>query len=248
MAKLNQIIALEKGIKSESYAKITEINKAIQRADAFNGFSKVYQKTDADGEDLPSESKKVQLTARHVLQAVRHWSARLIDITARKDYTNQTAIADLKVDGNTIIPAVPVTHLLFLEKQLKDLYTLVQNMPVLDSADEWEFDENAALHKTDAIPTHRTKKVQKPIVLYAATDKHPAQTQLITEDVLAGHWMTTKMSGAMTLPEKEELLKRIGRVYEGTKTAREDANIAVEDPTMPNVSKALFEYVFGDKI
>ena len=44
MAKLNQIIAIEKGIKSRVYGDLTELNKAIQKPDLFNGFQKTYQK------------------------------------------------------------------------------------------------------------------------------------------------------------------------------------------------------------
>ncbi len=39
MAKLNQIIAIEKGIKSKAYAHVTELHKACQKPDLFNGFS-----------------------------------------------------------------------------------------------------------------------------------------------------------------------------------------------------------------
>lgn len=44
MAKLNQIIAVEKGVKSKSYSDLTELNKVVQKPDLFNGLVKRYEK------------------------------------------------------------------------------------------------------------------------------------------------------------------------------------------------------------
>jgi len=38
---------------------------------------------------------------------------------------------------------VPATYLLFLEKQLTDLHTLVSKLPVLDASETWVFDQAA---------------------------------------------------------------------------------------------------------
>jgi hypothetical protein len=70
--KLNQIVAIEKGVKSRVYGEITEMHKAAQKPDLFNGFVKTYRKKDEEGEDYPQERKKVQLEAETVLaQAAR---------------------------------------------------------------------------------------------------------------------------------------------------------------------------------
>lgn len=59
-AKLNQIIAIEKGVKAQTYSALTEIHKAVQKPELFNGFAKTYQKVNEEGEDLPAERKRVQ--------------------------------------------------------------------------------------------------------------------------------------------------------------------------------------------
>jgi hypothetical protein len=86
-----------------------------------------------------------------------------MDITATKDYANCHASADVVLDGQVLIQSAPATYLLFLEKQLSDLHTFVDKMPTLDETDDWTRDENSTLFKTAAIPTQRTKKVQKPL-------------------------------------------------------------------------------------
>ena len=212
MPKLNQIVAVEKSIKSRVYGDITDLHKASQKAELFGGFSKIYRKRDEDSEDYPPEQKKVQLESGELLAQISKLLAELIDVTATKDYANCHAVADVVVDGQTLVKDAPVPFLLFLEKQLTDLHTFVDKLPTLDSADDWLADPNSGLYKTAPIATQRTKKVQKPIVLYDATDKHPAQTQLITEDVLVGYWDTVKQSGALPNPRKRELLERLEKL------------------------------------
>lgn len=244
MAKINQIIAIEKGIKSETYSALTKIHKQVQKPDLFNGFVKTYVKLNDDGEELPAETKRVQLTAATAVAHAATIMKELFDIEARKEWSNANATADICVDDNLpIVQNVPVTYLLFLEKQLTDLRTLIGSMPTLDANDEWAHDVTTGLFKTEATKTHRTKKIQRPIVLYDATDNHPAQTEMITEDVLAGHWTTVKHSGAVTVPDGAAMIGRVDTLLRAVKQAREAAN-STEESSIPNVSGALLDYLF----
>src|SRR4028118_837779 len=222
--KLNQIVAIEKGVKSRVYAEITEMHKAAQKPELFNGFVKTYRKKDEEGEDYPQERKKVQLEAETVLAQAAKLLSEIMDVTATKDFANCHAKADVTLNGEVLLRDAPATYLLFLEKQLSDLHTFVDKMPSLDETDDWSRDENSALFKTAAIPTQRTKKVQKPLVLYPATAEHPAQTQMITEDIVVGYWDTIKQSGALPVPRKQVLLERIEKLSQAVKFAREQAN------------------------
>lgn len=242
MPKLNQILAVEKGIKADGYSAMSEYHKINQKPDLFAGMKKEYQSNDADGDKLPAESKKVQFIASDVLKQVRRQHTSMLNIIARKDWTNTQAKADVVVEGNVIIKDAPPTYLLFLEKQLSDLADLVGKMPVLDSGDDWTFDENTGLYRAPEVKTHRTKKVQRPIVLYDATDKHPAQTQLINEDIIEGYWTTTKFSGAMQRPSKMAMLERIEQLRQAVKTAREQANMQDEVPS-PDIGAALYDFI-----
>lgn len=243
MAKLNQIIAIEKGVKSRVYGEITDLHKSSQKPDLFNGFVKTYRKRDEEGEDYPPERKKVQLNAEALLTHISGQLIELFDVSATKDWANCYAIADVEVDGVVLVKGAPTPFLLFLEKQLSDLHTFVSKLPVLDEADDWFKDENSGLFKTVAIPTHRTKKVQKPIVLYEATKDHPAQTQLITEDITVGYWDTIKQSGAIPTPRKQLLLERLEKLAKAVKFAREQAN-SVEAPNQ-QIGKPIFNYLLS---
>lgn len=244
MTKLNQIIAIEKGVKSRAHSVISDLFKVIQKPDLFNGAVRSYAKKDEDGEDLPSEKKHVQFLVRDVIGTLKVSQTDLIDVTAQKDIANTAAKASVTIDGAEVLPELPVTTLLFLEKQLTDLRTFIAALPVLDNSESWSFDVNSGLYKTEAVQTHRTKKVTKVIVKYPATPEHPAQTDLTTEDIIAGFWSTVRQSGAMPKPEKEKIAERVEKLLIAVKEAREKANASDAD-SKPAIGAAVFGYLFG---
>jgi hypothetical protein len=241
--RLNQILAIEKGIKTESYADLTALKNVAEKPALFDGFDKDYERINDQDAELPGEQKKVQRTFVQVLRSARKAMTELMDITARKDWTNCVAKADVKIGETVLIPQVPATHLLFLEKQLTDLRSLTSQIPVLDPSEDWQANPNATgIHNSKATKTHRTKKVQRPIVKYDATDKHPAQTELITEYVLVGYWNLVRHSGAIPEPVREVMIERIDRVLQAVKQAREAAN-GIEEVSAPSVGDRIFDFV-----
>ncbi|MDP2339573.1 MAG: hypothetical protein Q8O67_01335 [Deltaproteobacteria bacterium] len=243
MAKLNQILAVEKGTKSRVYSEVTTMNASAQKPALFNGFSKNWKPKDEDSEVFPPESLRVQQNAREMLQNLARHLTELFDVSASKDWANCLARADVVVDGKVLLKQSPATYLLFLEKQLNDIQTFVGNLPILDPAEEWRFDEASNVYKSELTKTARTKKVQKPIVLYDATKEHPAQTQLITEDVVIGHWDTVKHSGALPPKRRQELLERVEKLIKAVKFAREEAN--AQEAEKKDVAAAIFTYLLG---
>ncbi len=243
MAKLNQIIAILNGKKSQSQKELTEIYKKLQKPTLFDGISRTYQPADEDGEALPSESKNIQVTAKDAIGQAREALADLFDLAATQDYANCEARGDVSVDGNVLLKNVPVTYLLFLEKQLGDMKTFVSQIPVLDPAEKWSFDENADCFTTEPAVSNRTKKVPRSHILYEATDKHPAQVEMYHEDVTVGQWRTVKFSGALAAQEKNELLGRIRRLVDAIKFAREEANSREVDEV--KIGNKVFDFVFG---
>jgi hypothetical protein len=239
--KLNQVLAIEKATKGRVASELTDLHHALQKPALLTGFAKTYQKKDEDGDDHPPERQKVQVVAGEMLRRAGRLMMELFDVTATKDWANCQAKADVVIDGRVIVEGAPATFLLFVEKQLTDLNTFVSKIPVLDPAEDWAFDEAANIYKTDAVQTTRTKKVQRPIVLYGATKEHPAQTQLITEDVSVGTWVTIKHSGALPAPQKDALLERIRRLAEAVKFAREQANAT--EATRKDVGQRLLDYL-----
>jgi hypothetical protein len=222
------------------------LHKLSQKADLFNGFAKTYRKLNEEGEEYPQERKKVTHTAINQITELSRVLTEMFDTTASKDYANCKAIADVVVDGKVIAKDVPATFLLFLEKQINDIRTFAEALPVLDESEDWTYDVNSGQYKTEATVTHKSKKVQKPIVLSEATKEHPAQTQLISEDVLVGYWDTVKYSGSLPIPVKAGILSRIDTLSSAVKCAREKANnVNAEDILIGN---NIFDYIFVSQV
>jgi hypothetical protein len=242
VAKLNQIIAVSKGVKSQTLRTLTDSHRDVQKQALLSGISRTYQPKDDEGERLPAESTRVQLTADGVIADVRTSLVKLFDVVATQDYANCTAKADVVVDGTVIAANVPVTYLLFLEKQLTDLYTFVDKLPALDPSEHWTFSESAGHYAADPVQTTRTKKVPRNHVKAEATEKHPAQVDVYTEDVVVGTWTTIKFSGALPASRIRELRERVTKLQQAVKFARENANNA--DVTDVTVGDQILGYVF----
>jgi hypothetical protein len=241
--QLNQIVALEKGVKSRAYADFTAAHQQLQKAPLLSGISRAYKPKDEEGEQLPPESTRVQLRASDVMKDVQQALTRLFDVTLTKDVANCVAKASVVVDGTTIATDVPVTYLLFLEKQLADLLTFVTKLPVLDAAEVWSYDEASDAYATTPTQTTRSKKVPRNHVKAEATDKHPAQVEMYFEDVLVGNWTTVKFSGALPQARVNELKARVVKLSEAVKVARESANSTRVDDQ--KIGEKIFGYLFA---
>lgn len=243
MTLLNQIVAVEKPLKATVNREVTDLYKDIQKTAPLNGISRTYVPKDDDGDRLPPESTTVQIKVEDILASLRESLTKLFDVTATKEVANTAAVADVKVDGNVLLKKVPVSYLLFLEKQLNDISTFVAKLPVLDFSESWSYDSNAGAYATAATVTTRTKKIPRNHVKAEATDKHPAQVDVFYEDVLVGYWSTVKFSGAIPADRAKQLADRVEALKHAVKFAREEANgLTVENQY---VGSKVFDYLFS---
>lgn len=244
MPKLNQIIAIEKGVKNDANKAITNYHHRLQKPPLLSGISRTYRPKDEEGDQLPPESTKLQVNAETVLAEAVEAFARLFAITLEKDGTNLHALADIVVDGEVLLGKVSVPYLLFLEKQLTDIHTVIAKLPTLDPAEEWTFVENVGAYASVPTDTTRTKKIPRNHIKAEATDKHPAQVELFHEDVIVGYWRTIKFSGAVPQKRVADLLGKVEKVQKAVKFAREEANgtqVQVDGAT----SRRILDYIFS---
>lgn len=241
--RLHQLLTIEKDVKNETLRVVTDAHHLFEKGPVLAGIARRYRPVTEEGERLPSESTAVQVRVEESLPKVTEALAKLFDLALSKEDANQQAKADIVVDGQVLVKDVPVCGLLFLEKQLVDLHTLVEKLPVLDPSEQWTQDSSQNCWATSPVETARTKKLSRAMVLSEATDKHPAQVKEVTEDVVVGYWSTVRFSGAIPAQRKAELKARVGKLRSAVKVAREDANITkVGDRKM---GATLLAYVFG---
>ena len=243
MPKLNQIIAIAAGKKSQAHKTITDAYQNLQKSGLLDGISRTYKPKDDEGEQLPAEKKLVQQKVRDVTGSVIAALTELFDVVATQDYANCLAKASVVVDGVAVLKDVPVTTLLFLEKQLVDLHTFVEKMPTLDPAEAWSYSPDVDHYVSESYQTTKTKKVLKNHVKAEATKEHPAQVETYTEDVVVGYWTTVKFSGAIPARERNEILDRVRKLQEAVKCAREEANNT--EVELKKIGAAVLQFVFG---
>lgn len=231
---LGTIIGLLDGVKKSSHAAITALHRQSSNADRFNGFTRTYVPdavSDGDTpEELPGETKIVELTAEQQVLDMAGALERRLDLQYTMDVADTTAFADVRVpDGHggerVLVRRVPVTTLLVLYKVLEDVRTFLRKLPVQDPSKEWHPDENTAgVSMTNVIETIRTKKTPKVIEKSKATDKHPAQVEVYWPDERAGVWQRVERTGALSPRRYGELLQRVDVLLDAVKIAREEAN------------------------
>lgn len=243
MPKLNQIVAVVSGKKADAEKAITAIYQVVQKDTLFNGLTKTYVPLVGE-EELPSEKKQLQMKVVDAISVFREIMTPLFDVVATQDHANCLAKANVVIDGRTVLENVPVSYLLFLEKKLVDLQTFVLKLPTLDPAITWSYDSNADAYASEKTWRYHTRKIAKTIVRAPATDKHPAQVDLVHEDVNVGKWETIAFSGAIPAKQQHEYVVRIKKLIEAVKVAREQANLMEAESV--KAGDAVFGFVFGD--
>lgn len=241
--RLNQVIAIENGAKATAHQRLTALYQKLAKPALLSGISRNYQPRQEDGEPLPAEQTKVQLSAEDSLKECAEILTELFDVTAAREWANGQATADIILDGKPFLKEVPVTYLLFLEKKLVDLHTFVSKLPTLDAGESWHLDTAQNSYASEPAQTVRTKKVPRTLIKAEATEHHPAQVEVWMEDIPVGDWRQVKYSGALEATRVRELTRRVELLQKAIKFAREQANM-LEAPDK-SLGKPIFDYLFS---
>lgn len=245
MPKLNQINALVTGRKGVAEKYVGDLYKLLQKPELFTGRQRTYRPYDeVSGEKLPPEQQKVQFNVRDMLDGSKAVWCELWDLTGTQDAGNQEARADVVVDGKTVLAQVPVTSLLFLEKQLNDVETFFTKLPTPDQQEDWSHDANQGLLRSRESQSLRTRKEPSHYEKAPATREHPAQVEFFYKDVPVGTWTTVQFSGALPADRKKELVARIKKLKDAVKQAREEANMI--EVKASRLGEPVFAYLLGE--
>lgn len=240
MGRLNQLLAVEKTVRQNADRGVTDAYHKFQKPALFTGQTRTYEPMADDGVRLPSESQNpiahgLELLTEALNAMIPQW-----DLEASKDASNRIASADLPILGLTNVPG---TTLLYLEKQLEYVRTIVSKLPTLDPAVEWEYDSSRDMYKSAPVETLRGQKTPRSYSKAKATDKHPEQVEFYWEDVPVGTWTTVRLSTAFSPVDQRKLMDRVNTLYAAVKKAREEANMvtAVE----AKVGAAIRDFLLG---
>lgn len=240
--KLNQLIAIITGGKTKTQKDITDLYKKVQKRDLFEGLTRKYEPKDEEGDRYPDEEKIINFKVSDMLVEAEDILSKLWDLVYTQDLANCEARADIKINDKVLLAAVPVTNLMYLEKQLTDLHSLISALPTLNPGEKWSFDSTLGYYAGEPKKTFKTKKVPKNHVKAEATKEHPAQVEVYHEDVVVGTWTTFNYCSAISLPVKNNILARLEEIRNAVKVAREEANM-YELAKTQKISKYLFDYI-----
>lgn len=242
MPKLHQIVALVSGRKNAVHGKLTSTHRWNEKAIA--GAIRTYSPINEDDEKLPNEVNLVQEIVNDKVKSAIDSLVGYWDLVFIQERANTKAVADLSIDGQILMKSVPVSALMFLEKQIIDIKTFVENLPTLPMDREWKFDDNKNCFVTSPVQNIRTKKIKKVLIKYEATENHPAQTEAYDADVTVGTYQTVYLSSAIPVKNKTNLLERISKLIDTIKMAREEANtIEAQDS---KEGQSIVNYIFGN--
>lgn len=243
--KLHEVVAILSGKKTRATKLLTEAHHGWKQ-ELINGISRSYEPLDAEGEKLPSESKRVQVRVGDVVKKTVEELVDYMDIVATQETGNTIAKADVVVEGKIVIKDAPVGLLLFLEKRLTDLHTFVSQFPTLPTDRDWKFSPEFNCNVTDPTQQHRTAKLPQNFVKFEPTQHQPGQSEIIYVDKVVGNWTIRYFSGAVTAKEQAEMLSRINKLQESVAKAREQANST--DVQTIKVGKSVCDYVFDSMV
>lgn len=242
--KLNQIIGVASGLKTAREKRVTKLYHLAQKPQLFVGRTRRYEPfEDGRENELPPEDQAIQHTVAAVVEEARETWEKMMNVVAAQDLANCSAKAEVVVDGEVVMRDVPATTLIFIEKQLNDLYNFVEQLPVLDPAEAWHWDNQSNCYVSDVKETQRTQKVLQTKIVAEATEHHPAQYEKWTADVPVGVWKTRLLCGSLEEKQKQATLHRIRKLRDAVIFAREEAN-GVDAPEA-NTGSQLMNFVFA---
>lgn len=244
--KLHELLAVEQDRRNRANEAVGEAKKIFTKNDPyFDGMIKKYVPMEEDSEQIPDEAKELVKTVKQQLEETQQVIVTALDATVSKEETNaaNVAKAELIVD-DTNFGTFSATTLLALEAQLQKILDLYKSIPILDNTRKWQFDTQQGVYKTDEEVRFRSIKRPKVIIKYEATEKHPAQTELVNLDFQVGKYETTYYSGKLTAIQKIEMVKRIEKLIEAVKVARAKANNV--EVVKVELGKRVFEFIQKD--
>lgn len=244
--KLHELLAVENDLEKVSSKLIAESARTFNKENLFSG--QVRRLVHFDAADQMSDTEdavELTTTVRENLDYLVDPISRYWDAVLQKEATNQTAKADLIIDGVTIATGVPATFLLGMEKKLNKLRELYESIPTLAPGINWTRDEAKGVNifRADDTVQFKTKKDIEFRTAAEATKEHKAQVIQMETTVNTGKYTTTKWSGMVTPYEKAEMLERFDAAIVGVKRSRMKANNV--DVVKVNIGKDILDYING---
>ncbi len=228
MSRLHEVLAVEGELQNVAKKMLAESERTMGKESLFMGQVRVLSMFDQSlDRENTIERHELTTTVDENLSFLFPHLARYWDAVAQKDATNQAAVADVIIDGKTVLKAVSATTLLGLETKLAELRKVLMTIPTLAPGVSWIDDtqEQAGVYKT-AYPEKTFKSIKDIQFKTAAkaTKEHPEQIAQLPTTTNVGGYETIKWSGMYAPITKADILGRLDTIRNAIKQARTRAN------------------------
>jgi hypothetical protein len=253
MPKLHELVAANVSLQTQAQKLRLELQSTFDKKRHLFASTLATLTPLAEGSEVEVRAQSdIQSTvAKEIEWLMNTVLVKAIDSGFTIDHTNTLAKADIVLeDGTVFAKDVPATALLQLEHRLKEMSELIKTIPTLDPAKGFTLDKSAGegIYKAREIVKPSTKKDQHPLVLVEATKEHPAQVQLVTEDVKVGVIREQEWSSLITPATKADLLERAENLFRVVRQARSRANdhqIDKEGVQTQKIGEKLLRHIFA---
>lgn len=250
-AKLHELLAVEADLETTAKKVLQEAADTFnKKSDHFLGYVKtlhMFDENRANEEEGAQESKELVTTVQAKLDYVSKSLVRYWDALLQKEATNQTATADLVVDGMVLVEAAPATWLLGMESRLRALRLVYEAVPTWAPGIDWVPDETRGKGVYKASAPVKTDKTEKAIawkVLVPPTDKHPAQVEKWVDNPKVGVFSHQRWISSWSSAQKSDALDRLDKLIRAVKKARQRANSA--EVNKRKAAQVLVDYLRGE--
>lgn len=232
-SKLHELLAVEKTRVGAVNKLFAETYTKFGKFEFFQGQEKTLKMIEDNAQNAAIEAaahevRRMPTTVQETLEYVFEAWVKAEDVIFQKNLSNQYANSDLYFGGEVLAQAVPVDELMGLEVRLESIRKIMETMPTLAASVKWESDTQSgrkgAWVASEPEITTKTEKITTPVVLYAATDKHPAQVKEVSADKTVGTFKLLKTCGAATSAQKAAVMATLDELIMEVKQARMRAN------------------------
>jgi hypothetical protein len=255
--QLSTVLGLIAGVKSQTHQAVTALHRTSMNEDRYDGFTRSYEPDAATDdsqqapEQLPSESKIVELKGEELLRDLAGAMTRILDLQLTMDVADTNAFGDIRVpDGQggerVLKPRVPVTTLMVMKKRLEDVRKFIRTLPTLDPSMQWDpSSADTEIWEAKPVQTIRKQKTRRWATVAPPTKEHKEQVTFWDDDVRAGVWTRIARSGRLSPERYGTLLQRVDQLIVAVDVAREEANrVPAPDQSLGN---EVFRYIIDGR-
>lgn len=246
--KLHELIAVRANLKQQAAKTMADLSNTFEKKQHhFTAKVKAFTPNGENAEAKIEEQLDLQTTVKKELIWVKDFIVKSLDVSLQVATGNTTAKSDIVLENGTVLATdIPATTLLELEDSVEELRKFAERIPTLDAAKGFrpDPDKGEGVFVSREVEKTRTQAQKKIYTLAPATDKHPAQTQLVDEQVAIGTIREREWSSMLTVAEKGDMLYRIEELSRAVRKARARANETEVDISR-KIGGDLIKYAFG---